>query len=107
MACGKVKRLHMVEIPAVIFMIIIFVSAGVAFFGGYQIGFGNGCQAEWKMLLKERSRIEVERQKYLDMKSILRTRCYPGTEKYFDNEQFGLLTIVAKGQEGDARTDTP
>lgn len=88
----------MVEIPAVLFMIAIFVSAGVAFFGGYQIGFDNGRLAEWKMLLIERSRIEAERQKYLDMKSILRTRCYPGAETYFDNEQFGLLTIVAKGQ---------
>lgn len=48
----------MVEIPAVLFVIAIFVSAGVAFFGGYQIGFGNGCQAEWKMLLIERSKME-------------------------------------------------
>jgi hypothetical protein len=50
----------MVEIPAVIFMIVIFVSAGVSFFGGYQIGFGNGCQAEWKMLLIERSKMETQ-----------------------------------------------
>ena len=97
---------HMIEIPDVVFVIGIFVCTGVAFFCGYQIDFGNGCQAEWKMLLKERGRIEMERQKYLGMKSILRTRCYPGAREYFDNEQFGLLTIVAKGQEGDARADT-
>ena len=48
----------MVEMSVLAFMIVIFVSAGVSFFGGYQIGFGNGCQAEWKMLLIERSKME-------------------------------------------------
>lgn len=50
----------MVEIPVVIFMIVVFASAGVAFFAGYQIGFGNGCLAEWKMLLIERSKMECQ-----------------------------------------------
>lgn len=58
MACGKVKTVPMVEMHAVTFMIVIFISAGVAFFGGYQIGFGNGRLAEWKMLLIERSKME-------------------------------------------------
>lgn len=48
----------MVEMHAVMFIIVIFVSAGVSFFGGYQIGFGNGRLAEWKMLLIERSKME-------------------------------------------------
>ena len=48
----------MVEMSALSFVIVVFVSAGVSFFGGYQIGFGNGRLAEWKMLLIERSKME-------------------------------------------------
>lgn len=58
----------MIEIPPIWFILAITICSSISFFGGYQIGYGNGSQAEWKMLLKERSKIEVERQEYKDIK---------------------------------------
>lgn len=91
----------MIQMSVSGFVIAVLSCSAIAFFGGYQIGYGNGSQAEWKTLLKERGKIELEHQKYLDMKNCLRSRCYPGAEKYFDNNQYGFLTIVMKGREGD------
>lgn len=48
-------------------------------------------------LLNLRKRVQMQREEISKLQNRyaeLRARCYPDAEKYFDNKQYGLLTIV-------------
>lgn len=48
-------------------------------------------------LLKLRKRVEAQREEIKSLQNRLaelRGRCYPGAEKFFENHQYALLTIV-------------
>lgn len=48
-------------------------------------------------LLNLRKRVQAQREEIAKLQNRfaeLRGRCYPGAEKYFENHQYALLTIV-------------
>ena len=50
-------------------------------------------------LMNLRKRVQAQREeisKLQNMFAELRKRCYPGAEKFFENHQYALLTIVTE-----------